>query len=78
MHRLDLSDADDLMDANLLHKLTKAAEQVGHMLRTTHSGYLLHTATVPLIHLIDLEQVADTLERLKREVKKAIPCAVTI
>ena len=65
MHSFDTADADDLMDADRLRKLTKAAEQAGHTLKTTHSGYLLHTAAGPLFHLIDLDQVADTLGRLR-------------
>lgn len=71
MHSSYPADADDLTDADRLRQLLRAAAKAGHMLRVAHSGYLLHTAAGPLFHLIDLDQVADTLGRLRRAEAKA-------
>lgn len=71
MHSFYPADTDDPTDADRLRQLLRAAAKAGHMLRVAHRGYLLHTAAGPLFHLIDLDQVADTLGRLRRAGGKA-------
>lgn len=61
---------DKLVAAEHFRRLHRTATKAGYSLRTLGSGYLI-TTTSGIIHLTDLESVADTLGRLRRAEAKA-------